>query len=188
MIAMQYGFTLPADYDMAIIDRRIAERGHVTDGFPGLAFKAYLSSRPDAGPAFGSDKAYAPFYLWHTAEGLNDFVCGPGFAILSRDFGRPAIRTWIPWAVQASCGFRHAKYANFAESSIAIGADLAALRAAAKAEVPADGALASLVAFDPTAWRIMRFALTDHPPAGAAAPGETRRLYQVGHVSQGAEA
>jgi len=40
MIAMQYRFPLPADYDMAIIDRRIADKGHLTDGFPGLLFKA----------------------------------------------------------------------------------------------------------------------------------------------------
>ena len=31
MIATQYRFPLPADYDMAIIDRRIADRGHLTD-------------------------------------------------------------------------------------------------------------------------------------------------------------
>jgi hypothetical protein len=37
MIAMQYSLVLPADYDMAIIGRRIAERGHLTDGLPGLA-------------------------------------------------------------------------------------------------------------------------------------------------------
>ena len=36
MLAMQYSFTLPADYDMTIIERRIAENGHRLDGYPGL--------------------------------------------------------------------------------------------------------------------------------------------------------
>jgi hypothetical protein len=45
MIAMQYSFTLPADYDMAIIDRRIAQKSGFTDNFPKLLFKAYLTAR-----------------------------------------------------------------------------------------------------------------------------------------------
>ena len=62
MIAMQYSFTLPADYDMGIIDRRIRDRGPGTDGLPHLGFKAYLSARKGE---FGSaENLYAPFYLW----------------------------------------------------------------------------------------------------------------------------
>ena len=45
MIAMQYSLVLPANYDMGIVERRIAERGHFTDGFSGLAFKAYLHAK-----------------------------------------------------------------------------------------------------------------------------------------------
>ena len=36
MIVMQYRFTLPADYDMAVIETRIRENGAKLDGFPGL--------------------------------------------------------------------------------------------------------------------------------------------------------
>ena len=49
MIAMHYRFTLPADYDMALIEQRIASNGARLDGFPGLLFKAYLYSRQDDG-------------------------------------------------------------------------------------------------------------------------------------------
>jgi hypothetical protein len=42
MLTMQYRIALPADYDMAIIRKRIADRGHLTDALPQLAFKAYL--------------------------------------------------------------------------------------------------------------------------------------------------
>ena len=45
MIVMQYRFTLPADYDMAVIETRIRENGAKLDGFPGLLIKAYLFSR-----------------------------------------------------------------------------------------------------------------------------------------------
>ena len=49
MIAMQYGIGLPADYDMGIIRRRTADKGHLLDDFDGLVFKAYLhASRGDA--------------------------------------------------------------------------------------------------------------------------------------------
>jgi len=34
MIVMQYRFTLPADYDMTIIEKRIEENGAKLDGFP----------------------------------------------------------------------------------------------------------------------------------------------------------
>lgn len=57
MIAMQYRFTPPADYDMGIIDRRITDRALSLDGFPGIWLKAYLTARvPD-----GADNRYAPF-------------------------------------------------------------------------------------------------------------------------------
>ena len=45
MLAMQYSFTLPADYDMDIIRRRVASKGPLIDGLPGLGFKAYLYAR-----------------------------------------------------------------------------------------------------------------------------------------------
>lgn len=51
MIAMQYSFTLPADYDMSIIDRRIRDKGPLLDGFPNLGFKAYLSARKGSSAA-----------------------------------------------------------------------------------------------------------------------------------------
>ena len=40
MLAMQYGFVLPADYDMGIGRRRIAEKSHLLDQFPRRRFKA----------------------------------------------------------------------------------------------------------------------------------------------------
>ena len=42
MYAMQYEIALPADYDMAIIRRRVATKGPLLDTMPGLGLKAYL--------------------------------------------------------------------------------------------------------------------------------------------------
>jgi len=169
MIAMQYSFTLPADYDMAIIDRRIADKGRLTDGFPGLAFKAYLSAQ--ASP----DNLYAPFYVWHDAEGLNRFLSGPGFVGLTRSFGWPVVRIWPVW--QARIGdIARATHATRELSAIAPHDDLAARRARDAAEVAADGALASIAGFEPTTWTSIRFRLWDHQATGGQA-------YRVGHIS-----
>ncbi|WP_406087927.1 DUF4865 family protein [Kitasatospora purpeofusca] len=93
MHAMQYEITLPADYDMRTVHRRIATKGPLLDSWPGLGLKAYLVRERglDGSPV----NQYAPFYLWRTAEGLNAFLLGPGFRALCADFGRPAVRHWI---------------------------------------------------------------------------------------------
>jgi len=181
MIAMQYRFPLPADYDMAIIDRRIADRGHLTDGFPGLLFKAYLSARK-TGP--DRDNAYAPFYVWNTVDGMHAFLNGPGFAGVSQAFGRPAVATWLVWRVQLASGFAHARFATVERRAIEPGTDLEALRAA-ESRLAADlvdggTALAAVVGYEPGNWTLVRFRLWHAEPAADGAD-----VYAVGHVSAG---
>jgi len=90
MIAMQYRIQLPADYDMRIIRRRVAERGSALDDCEGLAFKAYLIREIST----HGDNAYAPFYLWRKAEAMSSFLVGLGFRQLCSDFGRPVVKSW----------------------------------------------------------------------------------------------
>ncbi len=92
MHVMQYEIGLPADYDMGIIERRVAARGAATDAFPHLGLKAYAVRRTGRHGSRGN--AYAPFYLWHDPAGLNAFLYGPFRGIVT-DFGRPAVRHWI---------------------------------------------------------------------------------------------
>lgn len=92
--AMQYDLTLPADYDMEIIRRRVAGNGHLFDQWPGLGFKAFLIR--ERGVQGSPVNEYAPFYLWREAAEMADFLQGPGFAKLSADFGRPPVRHWMP--------------------------------------------------------------------------------------------
>lgn len=183
MIAMQYGFVLPADYDMTIIDRRIAERGPSLDGFPGLRFKAYLSARRRGGSTPSTENLYAPFYLWDEPGGVDAFLSGPGFAGVTRDFGWPQVRTWLVWQAVLGPDLRAARFASRETTPIAPYADLASLRDTAAAEARSavgEGALAAVAAFDPSAWTMVRFQLWRTPPA---APGEGAQLYAVGHVS-----
>jgi hypothetical protein len=184
MIAMQYSFTLPADYDMGIIDRRIAEKGPLLDNFPNLAFKAYLTARRD-NETQNRENLYAPFYLWRHEAGLNDFVCGKGFDAVSQSFGRPSVKTWIVWQAEISAAISSAAFATREIQPIEHYASLADLRCReadrALADVEKGGALAAISAFDPTCWMQIRFRLWREAPIRTM---KTRlQAYEVRHLS-----
>ncbi|MFS8144827.1 DUF4865 family protein [Rhizobium sp. BR 249] len=180
MIAMQYGFTLPADYDMSIIDRRIRDKGPLLDGFPNLGFKAYLSVHKGE---FGSrDNLYAPFYLWQKPEGASDFLCDPGFQALTGAFGWPRVNTWIVWQAAISPEIVAAAFATRDILQTEPYAPLADLRRAESAEAEADlaaGVLASVSGFEPTTWTRVRFRLWKDMPE----IGRHTQAYRVGHLS-----
>lgn len=183
MIAMQYSFTLPADYDMEIIDRRIRDKGPAMNGFPQLGFKAFLSARQGE---YGSrENLYAPFYLWDQPEGASSFICGPGFAALSDAFGRPRIRHWIVWHAHVSPDLAAARFADSEHLAIEPHASLSDLRQQevdlAKQATRDSHALACIVAFDPYDWATVRFGLhAEAPPASS-----TNQIYRVGHLARG---
>ena len=92
MYAAQYEITLPTDYDMGIIHKRVADFGHLLDDRKGLALKAYLVG----------EHQYAPFYLWHDTGAMAHFLFGGGgFQNIIRDFGRPIVRQWTGVATVA---------------------------------------------------------------------------------------
>jgi hypothetical protein len=185
MQAMQYRFALPADYPMATIRRRIAERGQRTDGLPGLIFKAYLWAARDDSPG-SAENLYAPFYLWRDNTGMNDFLAGPGFAGVTDAFGWPSVDVWSVWQVTLSAQLTTAAFATREQHNIAPHADLAALRLAETAwaqRTMAEGALAAISLFEPTGWRRLRFTLWQQPPTTPAAVGGQH--YRVGYLSPG---
>jgi len=183
MIAMQYSFTLPADYDMGIVERRIVEKGPLLDDFPKLKFKAYLwAARRDGAPV-SRENLYAPFYVWDEPDGLSDFLCGPGFLAVTQAFGWPQVKTWVVWQAALSSGIAEAAFATREILTIDPHADLAGLRrdatAAAEADV-ANGALAAVAGFEPTTWTRVRFQLWREAPQA----GEAGQIYRVGHLSR----
>ena len=177
MLTMQYRIGLPADYDMAIIRRRIAERGSLTDALPQLAFKAYLY-------AAGRENLYAPLYLWRDTEGMNAFLAGAGFAGVIASFGRPAVHTWSVWHADMAPELSSARHASRVLVPIRANAALGVLRDEETALALADrqrGALAAISAFDPTHWTLLRFRLWREASVSIVDDAE---LYEVGHISQ----
>ena len=184
MLAMQYGFVLPADYDMGIVRRRIAEKGHLLDQFPRLRFKAYLSAERRGARLPARQNLYAPFYLWDDAEGMNAFLGSSGFAGVTQAFGWPEVRTWSVWQGEVSPEATQAVCASRDLESIAPYTDLDELREHEADKVRADlaeGALAAVSAFDPTHWTLVRLRLWHELRPELAREG--RQLYDVGHVS-----
>ncbi|HEY9132629.1 MAG TPA: DUF4865 family protein [Dyella sp.] len=182
MIAMQYSFVLPADYDMAIIRRRIVEKGSMTDDFPHLAFKAYLSSERGDAALPSLENLYAPFYLWRNEKGMNTFLGGPGFAALCQAFGRPSVRLWPVWQASLNPELTEARYATRELLAIPSGADLDAWRQRERELALQDarhGAAAAVTAYEPAGWTAVRFRLwREKPPV--AIDGQ---IYAVGHMS-----
>lgn len=184
MMAMQYSFVLPADYDMEIIVRRIRDKGHLLNGFPHLRFKAYLFADRTDGDITSNENLYAPFYLWDGPEGADRFLTGPGFDVLARDFGRPSVQTWIGWHAELGSDLSQAGYASREIRLIPADSDLQALRArnveATRIALTDNEAVACVTAFDPTNWKTLRFCLWRSPPTSGL---EDRKLYRVGYVA-----
>lgn len=175
MLAMQYRFTLPADYDMEIIRKRIADFGHLMDNHPQLLIKAYLYALKSERE---TENLYAPFYLWNSSQGMSDFLTGKGFLGVSQAFGWPQVRHWLPWRVdieQSALGT--ARFATLAYQAIAPHSDLAQLQSQRLAD---PRALASIVAFDPASWQRVNFHLWREQPDSLDAQTQ---CYQVGHIS-----
>lgn len=185
MIAMQYSFVLPADYDMNIIKQRIAAKGHLLDDFPGLIFKAYLTASKNAGTIDSRDNLYAPFYVWEDNEAMNRFLAGEMFAGLVQAFGWPTVKIWSVWDCQTSSDMAKARYATREITHIAPYASLSDMRDRETANVRATrknrGALGAVSAYEPTTWTLVRLNLwsnlDDEPPRP-----EVQR-YEIGHIS-----
>lgn len=183
MIAMQYSFVLPADYDMSIVERRITEKGPLLDDFPKLKFKAYLSAARDDEALASAENLYAPFYVWDEPAGLSNFLCGPGFAAVTQAFGWPQVKTWVVWQAALSSALGEAAFATREIVPLEPYADLARLReegiATAGADI-ANGILASVAGFEPTGWTRVHFRLWRSAPPRS----EAGQIYRVGHLSR----
>lgn len=180
---MQYEITLPADYDMEIIRKRVATRGHLLDDFPGLGLKAYLlREREDGSPV----NAYAPFYLWVTPEGMNSFLWGPGFQGIVNDFGRPVVRHWVGLAYEEGPASTAAPR-TATRRRLPMPGDVAPAEAVTEAlalharEAKAEGVVASALAVDPRHWELLRFTLW--AGSGTDVPAEAGERFQVLRLS-----
>ncbi len=186
MLAMQYSFTLPSDYDMSVIERRVSEKGHALDHHAPLIFKAYLAAIAKDPVTASRENLYAPFYLWHDNDGMQGFLSSQGFAGLVASFGWPSIRTWP--AVMAFERREDLSAATFATREflpIVAYTDLAQLAAqesaAARQAMSDSNGLLALAAFEPTTWSMVRFRLWRDANDLIRSP--SMQAYNVLHVS-----
>ncbi|KPI20478.1 hypothetical protein OK074_1307 [Actinobacteria bacterium OK074] len=181
MHAMQYELTLPADYDTGIVRARVARIGHLLDDWAGLGFKAYLLRERgvDGSPV----NQYAPFYLWNTVEGMNAFLWGGSFQVLSDDFGRPSVRQWTGLAYEPGVAVDSpALVAVRRRLPVPEGARLAEVTREAVEEAgrlaALDGAVGAAAAIDPSRWESVHFSLWAHD-----APKAEGEVFRVLHLS-----
>ncbi|MFF5477769.1 DUF4865 family protein [Streptomyces sp. NPDC012935] len=179
MHAMQYRLPLPADYDMEIIRRRVAGKGHLLDDWQGLGCKAYLIR--ERGVRGSAVNEYAPFYLWHTVAGMNAFLWGGPFQGIADDFGRPSVRQWTVLAHEGAAGPR-VRVAVLWRQRVPDGVQLTHLAADAGRETERvggeDGAVLVAAAVDTSRWELIQFSLWENEPANA--DGD---VYEVLHMS-----
>lgn len=181
-LIMQYPITLPADYDMGIIRERVRTRGSALDDRAGLICKAYCVR--DIGVDRSPVNQYAPFYLWGEVDAAADFLWqGSGFANIVRDFGRPAVRTWVPQARAFGAAPADAvTHAVVRTTPIAEDEDLVAvarrLTATTTRRGEDDRVHLAVAGIDPTSWQSVEFATLTEP---THEPGA--ELYRVLHIS-----
>jgi len=184
MLAMQYSFTLPTDYDMDIIRERVATRGAVFDTLPHLGFKAFLIS--EKGKYGSRENSYEPFYVWQEHQGMHDFFCGEKFQGLVQSFGWPAVRTWS--VLDAAIGKREVQSAWAARGLVRIEpyTDLQELRirefALQQETIQAPHVHSRVVAFDPYTWMLVRFTLQEKLDDSVLQSRGTQ-CYEVLHLS-----
>jgi hypothetical protein len=181
MHAMQYELTLPADYDMGVIRRRVASRGHLLDDWPGLGLKAYLMR--ERGVHGSPVNQYAPFYLWNTVAGMNAFLWGGPFQGIVDDFGRPSVRQWSGLAYEEGGAVGSpARVAVLRRQQVPDEGPLTDVMADTARETERlareDGAVLSASAVDASLWELIQVSLWEND-----APKADGDLYEVLHLS-----
>ncbi len=181
MHAMRYGLTLPADYDMGIIRRRVASRGHLLDDWPGLGLKAYLMR--ERGVHGSPVNQYAPFYLWDTVAGMNTFLWGGPFQGIVDDFGRPSVRQWPGVAYEEGGAVGSpARVAVLRRQQVPDERQLSDVMAEAARETERiareGGSVLSAAAVDASRWELIHFSLWENDT-----PKTAGDMYEVLHIS-----
>jgi len=195
MIAMEYAFAFPDDFDMTAIRRRVAEKGRLFDTYPGLLRKVFLArdrrSNHPTGPT-DNGNSYATYYLWSSARAAADFLGGPDFAAVSGAFGRPAVRFLAPLSIvngYETGGNERTVPATAIRSTVTVAAEasLAAAIAAQRASLRDlrgwPGFHSGMLSLDSATWSIHRFTLWATAAIDEEAGNGSDIRYEVLHLS-----
>jgi hypothetical protein len=166
---------------MGVIRRRVANRGHLLDDWPGLGLKAYLMR--ERGTHGSPVNQYAPFYLWNTVAGMNAFLWGGPFQGIVDDFGRPSVRQWSGLAYEEGGAVGSpARVAVLRRQQVPYEGLLTHVMADAARETERlareDGAVLSASAVDATRWELIHFSLWEDDT-----PKADGDVYEVLHLS-----
>ncbi|MEH7300074.1 DUF4865 family protein [Neobacillus drentensis] len=182
MIGMQYKVILPTDYDMDIIRRRVQENGHKTDGFPGLLFKAYLTTETEKnGNLYNS---YSPLYIWNTAQGMNSFVFDGYYDNILASFGWQHINIGVPLNVSMEENFAKSRYVVEFAGSIPEQQSLVDFSFTAEDQYVknAEAKSGDFLIYNPDKWGYSHFSFFHEKPVVDLSGNLT--IYEILHISQ----
>jgi Domain of unknown function (DUF4865) len=179
MIIAHYAHRLPADYDVGIIRKRAAARGHLFDGIPELYFKGFLLRERGRYGAIANE--YSSLYLWRKDDGFRNFLVDGRTKSVTDSFGRPQIETRFVLDARKGTA-RDARFVYKEEIDIPLDADLTpafAAEIARNREVAREtGVVAATVGVDAQNWKFTRVLLSEREPVA----GE--QAYQVLYLAQ----
>lgn len=202
MLTAHYSIPLPADYDMDVIVRRVADRSAPWDRRPGLLLKAFCTTHAAqathetnatratnaaeaAGDADTGHNSYAPFYVWSDPHEFARFLTGAEYAGLCAAFGPVPVRT----GTVLQCALGHGPAGHLVGETEPLG-PFTDLRATARAEAQrhraavADPAVHShIVELDPATMTLTRRTLL-HAGAEPPRPKNGERVLRVLHLSR----
>jgi hypothetical protein len=185
MLAMQYTFALPDDYDMKSIRERVAQKSDYFDRLEGLYEKAFLMS--EKGIAGACENTYAPFYfyIWNHTYAMNDFLVSDSFKAVADAFGRTSVKSWLPlYFSSGKAKFRNPVFATQEILDIPADANLNELRRLEYklhrqwAEHPHNQS--GFIGLNADTWQIVRFALWTAPQEDLSAD---TKAFEVVHLS-----
>lgn len=179
MLGMQYRITLPSDYDMQIIRKRVAENGSKTDGFFGLLFKCYLIQEKGVD---GFENVYSPFYIWNDTKGMNKFLFEGYYDNIIKSFGWQNVHIDVPLFVDLKDNFIDSKFVIEETNDITPQESLSSFQESiSKLNESEDGFTGRVCIYNPDKWKYCQFTFLTERPENVG----NHNIYQILHISRG---
>lgn len=179
MIATQYEIILPSDYDMNIINDRVRNNGHKTDGFDDLKFKLYLVT--EKGKNNNLQNSYSPLYLWKGSNGLNKFLFNGFYDNIITSFGWQRVNVGIPLIDTTSAKIKENKYLFRITREIQPQQSLNGLKETIRENIPVIDNSEYIVIYNPEKWKYEVFYFLNNLRSLKEFKGV---IYNILHVSQ----
>ena len=167
---MQYKITLPNNYDMNTIRKRVHQNGKKTDGFTDLLMKAYLIIDTP------HKKEYSPLYIWKDSNGMNKFIFEGFYDNILNSFGWQHINIAIPLKVNLSDNIIEANYMIEIEHHIHSTNKMHAPNFSQKVE----NCLGSILVYNPDKWKWVEFYFYKELPLDITI---SNPIYEILHIS-----